>query len=305
MSQTKYHDPVMLKESTEALNIDPNGTYVDVTYGGGGHSAEILSKLVDGKLYAFDQDPDSQSQKRESDNLIFINQNFRFLSNYLKMYKAVPVDGLLADLGISSHQINVEDRGFAFRMEGPLDMRMSQQGDLTAEKIINEYSEQELKQVLFEYGEVKNATKVARRIIERREDNKISTTGQLVETLQDLVPARIKNRFFAQIFQALRIEVNQEMEALKELLMQLEESIKTDGIIAFITYHSLEDRLVKNFIKSGNLKGEIKKDFYGNVIKPFEAVNRKPILPSDEEIERNNRARSAKLRVAKRLNDSE
>ncbi len=261
MSQTKYHDPVMLKESTEALNIDPSGIYVDVTYGGGGHSKEILSKLDKGKVYAFDQDPDAQTQKDDSDKLIFINQNFRYLSNYLRMYKAIPVNGLLADLGISSHQINVEGRGFAFRMDGPLDMRMDQQGDLTAEKILNEYDERQLKQLFWEYGEIKNSAKLARRICETREEEKISTTAQFVALIEHLVPARIKNRFLAQVFQALRIEVNQEMEALKELLMQLEDSIQSEGIIAFITYHSLEDRLVKNYIKSGNLKGEIKKGF--------------------------------------------
>lgn len=297
----KYHEAVMLKESTEALNINPEGKYVDVTFGGGSHSREILSKLKSGKLYAFDQDPDAITQIEESDNLIFINQNFRYLENFLKMYNAIPVDGILADLGISSHQIDTTDRGFAFRSSGPLDMRMSQSGDLTAEKVVNEYSEEDLIRVFREYGELKNARQVAKRIINGRIEKRITGTGQLTAILDSCVPSRFKNKFLAQVFQSLRIEVNGEMDALKELLLQCKDVVKEGGIMAFITYHSLEDRLVKNFIKSGNLNGEIEKDFYGNIIKPFEAVNRKPIIPGEEEITLNNRARSAKLRIAKRV----
>ena len=301
MDRTTYHEPVMLKESIDALNIKADGIYVDATYGGGGHSREILNQLQSGKLYAFDQDPDSEEIKEKSEKLVFINQNFRFLSNFLKMYKAVPVNGILADLGISSHQIDTDTRGFSFRFDGPLDMRMDQSGDLSAEKIVNEYDEHHLKEILKEYGELKNAGKVARQIANCRDEERINTTTKLVRCIESLVPGRHKNKFLAQVFQALRIEVNGEMQALKDLLSQCEEVVEKDGRIAFITYHSLEDRLVKNYIKSGNFKGEIKKDFYGNVIRPFEAVNRKPILPSEAELERNNRARSAKLRIAKRL----
>jgi len=295
----------MLKESIEGLNMKADGTYVDVTYGGGGHSREILKYLKLGKLYAFDQDPDSEKVKQDSDNLIFINQNFRYILNYLKMYKAIPVDGLIADLGISSHQIDQENRGFAFRKDGPLDMRMNQHGDLSAEKVINGYDENQLINIFRQYGELKNAKNVARKIIQSREEKKITSTSQLVKCLEKLVPSRFRNKFLAQVFQAIRIEVNGELEALKELLLQCKEIIKEEGRIAFITYHSLEDRLVKNFIKSGNLNGEIMKDFYGNVIKPFEAINRKPIIPGDVELNMNNRARSAKLRVAKRVQEIE
>lgn len=305
MKPAKYHEAVMLKESTEALNINAEGRYVDVTFGGGSHSREILSKLKGGKLYAFDQDPDAITQIEENDNLIFINQNFRYLQNFLKMYNAIPVDGILADLGISSHQIDTTDRGFAFRSSGPLDMRMNRHGDLTAEKVVNDYSEEELIRVFREYGELMNARQVAKRITNSRGEKRITGTGQLTAILDSCVPSRFKNKFLAQVFQAIRIEVNGEMDALKELLLQCKDVVKEGGIMAFITYHSLEDRLVKNYIKSGNLKGEIEKDFYGNIIKPFEAVNRKPIIPGEKEILLNNRARSAKLRIAKRIQVNE
>ena len=304
MKMTKkptYHDAVMLKESTEGLDIKADGTYVDVTYGGGGHSHEILQHLESGKLYAFDQDPDSEERREKNDNLVFINQNFKYLSNFLRMHSAIPADGLLADLGVSSHQFNTDVRGFSFRFDGPLDMRMNKEGDLSAARIIADYDEEQLSRLLREYGELKNAKKVARKIVECRSREKIDTTFKLVDCIESLTPSRHRNKFLAQVFQALRIEVNGEMDALKDLLNQCTEAIKENGRIVFITYHSLEDRLVKNFIKSGNFKGDIKKDFFGNVMKPFEAVNRKVILPSDEEIERNNRARSAKLRIAKRL----
>ena len=301
-NKTTYHEAVMLKESTEALDIKENGTYVDATYGGGGHSKEILKNLKSGKLYAFDQDPDSEKQKVDSSQLIFINQNFRFISNYLKLYKAIPIDGLIADLGISSHQIDTNERGFAFRTDGPLDMRMSQQGDLTAKKIINEYSEDELTGIFKLYGELKNARQIAKKICNHRIDNPIESTGQLVKCLEGIFPSRFSNKFLAQVFQALRIEVNGEMQALKDLLNQCGEVVKENGRIAFITYHSLEDRLVKNYIRSGNFTGSLDKDFFGNVLKPFEAVNRKPILPKEDELSRNNRSRSAKLRIARKIN---
>ena len=303
--QMTYHEAVMLKESTEALNIRPDGTYVDVTYGGGGHSREILKQLDKGKLYAFDQDPDSSTQMTDDKHLVFINQNFRFLANYLRMYKAVPIDGLIADLGISSHQIDTDERGFAFRSDGPLDMRMSQSGELSAAKIVNEYSEESLTAILREYGELNNARQVARKIVAFRNEKKIVTTGDLAMAVESCFPSRFRNKSLAQIFQAIRIEVNGELEALKELLEQCGQVVKEEGRIAFITYHSLEDRLVKNYIKTGNFSGEVKKDFYGNVIRPFEAVNRKPILPGEKELARNNRSRSAKLRVAKKLKNIE
>jgi 16S rRNA (cytosine1402-N4)-methyltransferase len=300
-SQTKYHEPVMLKESTEALEIKPNGVYVDVTYGGGGHSKEIIKHLKTGKLMAFDQDQDSQKQLVEDDKIVFINHNFRYVTNFLKMYDVLPVDGLLADLGISSHQIDTNDRGFAFRSDGPLDMRMNRNSELTAAKILNEYEEYALTSIFRMYGELKNAKRLAYRIVSYREDNKLDTTSQLISCLEKEIPQRFRNKILAKIFQALRIEVNGEMDVLKELLLQCSEVIKEDGRISIITYHSLEDRLVKNYIRSGNFEGDLEKDFYGNVIKPFEAINRKPIIPTEEEINTNNRARSAKLRVAKRV----
>jgi len=295
-----YHDPVMLKESTEALKIKKTGIYVDTTYGGGGHSREILNQLSTGKLYAFDQDLESPGQSEKNEKLVFINQNFSFITNFLKMHKALPVDGLIADLGISSHQIDSAGRGFAFRHEGPLDMRMNKNQDLTAEKIVNEYGLDAITKIFRNYGELNNARKLATIIVTQRALTPISTSRQLINCLEDHIPKKHRNKFLAQVFQALRIEVNEELGALKSLLMQCPSVVKKGGRIVFITYHSLEDRLVKNFIRSGKFEGDVNKDFYGNILRPFEAVNRKPISPSDEEIERNNRARSAKLRIAER-----
>lgn len=295
-----YHEPVMLKESTVALEIKPEGTYVDVTYGGGGHSKEILGQLKSGKLYAFDQDLDSQKEAEDDERLVFINQNFKYLFNFLKMYNAIPVDGIIADLGISSHQIDEAERGFAFRHNGPLDMRMNQNQDVSAEQIVNEYSAIELTRVFRDYGELKSARRISEKIDDARKINRIKTSGDLIECIGELSPSRTRNTFLAKVFQALRIEVNGEMEALKELLVQCPGVLKEGGLISIITYHSLEDRLVKNFIRSGNFQGTLEKDFYGNVIKPLEALNRKPIIPGDDEIKRNNRARSAKLRIARK-----
>ena len=295
-----YHEPVMLTESTKALEIKAGGTYVDVTYGGGGHSAEILRQLKNGKLYAFDQDQDSQQEARPDEQLVFINQNFKYLQNFLKMYNAIPVDGIIADLGISSHQIDEPQRGFAFRHNGPLDMRMNRNQEISAEHIVNEYSTEDLARIFREYGELKPAYKIALSIAEARKIKPIKTSSGLIDCLADITPSKTRNTFLAKVFQALRIEVNGEMEALKELLNQSPGVLKEGGIISIITYHSLEDRLVKNFIRSGNFQGILKKDFYGNVIKPLEAINRKPIVPSEEEITRNNRARSAKLRIARK-----
>jgi 16S rRNA (cytosine1402-N4)-methyltransferase len=295
-----YHEPVMLTESTKALDIKAGGTYVDVTYGGGGHSAEILRQLKNGKLYAFDQDQDSQKQAQSDEQLVFINQNFKYLQNFLKMYNAIPVDGIIADLGISSHQIDEPERGFAFRHNGPLDMRMNRNQEVSAGHVVNEYSTEDLARIFREYGELKPAYKIAVKITDSRKMNPIKTSADLIDCLAEITPSKTRNTFLAKVFQALRIEVNGEMEALKELLNQCPGVLKEGAIISIITYHSLEDRLVKNFIRSGNFQGILKKDFYGNVIKPLEAINRKPIVPSEEEITRNNRARSAKLRIARK-----
>ena len=297
-----YHNPVLLKESVDGLNISEGGTFVDVTFGGGGHSKEILERLdAEGKLFGFDQDKDAEANSLEDGRFELVKQNFRYLKNYLKFYRAVPVDGVLADLGVSSHQFNEGERGFSIRFEGPLDMRMNQGIDLTAAKIVNEYSEQDLIRIFKEYGEVKNARSLVGEIIGRRESGDILTTQDLIEVIEVCVPERIKNKYLAQVFQALRIEVNDELKALREMLEQSYEVLKPGGRLSVITYHSLEDRLVKNFIKKGKFEGELEKDFFGNPQLKFKQVNRKPILPTAEEIKNNNRARSAKLRIAEKL----
>lgn len=302
-SQTVYHDPVMLEESISALNIKSDGIYVDATYGGGGHSAAILERLKKGTLISFDQDQDSADLAKENENLIFINQNFKYISNFLNFYGFEQVDGILADLGISSHHIDTSDRGFAFRTDGPLDMRMNRNQDRTAEDVLNEYPEEDLKRIFREYGELDNPGKIASQIVQTRQSGRIKSTRQLLECLESLTPGKFRNKFLAKVFQALRIEVNGELDSLKSLLMHSASVVKKDGILAVITYHSLEDRLVKNFIKTGNFSGVPDKDLFGRVSKPFESINRKPLYPSPTEIERNNRARSAKLRVAKRTRD--
>lgn len=297
-----YHNPVLLKESVDGLNIGEGGTFVDVTFGGGGHSKEILERLdTEGKLFGFDQDKDAEANSLEDERFELVKQNFRYLKNYLKFYRAVPVDGVLADLGVSSHQFNEGERGFSIRFDGPLDMRMNQGIDLTAAKIVNEYDEQDLIRIFKEYGEVKNARSLVSEIVGRRESGDILTTQDLMEVIEVCVPERIKNKYLAQVFQALRIEVNDELAALRELLEQSYEVLKPGGRLSVITYHSLEDRLVKNFIKKGKFEGELEKDFYGNPQLKFKQVNRKPILPTAEEIKNNNRARSAKLRIAEKL----
>lgn len=297
-----YHNPVLLKESIDGLNIGEGGIFVDVTFGGGGHSKEILERLdAEGKLFGFDQDKDAEANSLEDVRFELVKQNFRYLKNYLKFYRAVPVDGVLADLGVSSHQFNEGERGFSIRFEGPLDMRMNQGIDLTAAKIVNEYDEQDLIRIFKEYGEVKNARSLVSEIIGRRESGDILTTQDLIEVIEVCVPERIKNKYLAQVFQALRIEVNDELKALREMLEQSYEVLKPGGRLSVITYHSLEDRLVKNFIKKGKFEGELEKDFFGNPQLKFKQVNRKPILPTAEEIKNNNRARSAKLRIAEKL----
>lgn len=302
MTNDSYHIPVLLHDAVEMLVQDNAGVYVDVTFGGGGHSREILSRLDgQGKLVAFDQDQDAKNNLIDDVRFEFVPQNFSFVKNNLRMMGLYPVDGLLADLGVSSHQFDTAERGFSFRFEADLDMRMDRQAALSAKKVLNGYEEEELAKVFWLYGEIKNSRKLARVIVRARSQEKIKTVGQFKDVIKGLVPEVKQKKFLAQVFQALRIEVNDEMEVLRLLLEQLADVIKLGGRVVFITYHSLEDRMVKNFIKSGNVDGTLEKDFYGNVIRPFKEVNRKPMLPNDEEIEINPRSRSAKMRVAERI----
>jgi 16S rRNA (cytosine1402-N4)-methyltransferase len=295
MSST-YHKPVMLAGCIDALNIKPNGTYVDVTYGGGGHSAEILAKLnKDGKLYAFDQDDDALAQAIDDDRLVLIKSNFRFTAQYLSYFNALPVDGLLADLGISSYQIDEKDRGFAFMQDGPLDMRMDNGKGQSVADWLNHVSEKELVHVLSSYGEIKNAKMLASAILANQP---MTTTQDLVAACEKVAPKNKQYAYYAKVFQALRMQVNDELSALADFLLQLENVVVKDGRVVIMSYHSLEDRLVKKWIQTGNIKGETKKDFYGNVLRPFKELNKKPIEATAEEVKENSRARSAKLRVA-------
>lgn len=297
-----YHNPVLLHESVDGLAIKANETVVDVTFGGGGHSKEILNRLgVDGKLFGFDQDEDAVQNSPDDSRFMLVKQNFRYLKNYLKLYKAIPVDGILADLGVSSHQFDEGTRGFSIRFDGPLDMRMNKNGKLTAAQVVNEYDEQKLLWIFRNYGEVNNAKRLVEELISYRVGKKITTTQQLIEIAETCVPGKMRNKYLAQVFQALRIEVNDEMSALKEMLEQAYEVLKPAGRLSVITYHSLEDRLVKNYIKNGKFEGEVEKDFFGNPQLKFKAINRKPITPSAKELQLNNRARSAKLRVAEKI----
>lgn len=302
-ANNQYHIPVLLNQSVDGLITDLSGVYVDVTFGGGGHSAYLLSKLgAAGVLVAFDQDEDAKANLIQDDRFKFVPQNFAFVKNNLRLLGYRGVDGLLADLGVSSHQFDVAERGFSFRFSGDLDMRMSQESDLTAAKIVSKYEESELRDLFKLYGELKNAYAVASRIVyKRRQGVVFKTTSDLIDEIRDLAPRGKENTFFAKVFQALRIEVNDEMGVLKELLNQCGLIIKKGGRISFITYHSIEDRMVKNYIKTGNVEGELKKDFFGNVERPFKEVNRKPIVADEQEIELNNRARSAKLRIAEKI----
>ena len=293
-----YHNPVLLKESVDALNIKEDGVYVDVTFGGGGHSREILSRLGDkGRLFAFDQDPDAQQNKIDDERFVLIGENFRFISRFLRFYGVRKVDGVLGDLGVSSHQFDEAERGFSTRFDADLDMRMDQQSDLSAKKIINTYTEEQLADVLFLYGELRNARTLAKTIVEARELEEIETSFQLKEVLKRFLPPAKEHKILAQIFQAVRIEVNQELEVLKEFLEQIPGLLSEDGRLSVISYHSLEDRLVKRFIRTGLFSGEPEKDFYGNISVPLKKVG-KMIIPTKEEIKVNNRARSAKLRIA-------
>lgn len=303
MSDNSYHIPVLLKECIENLNIEPNGVYVDITFGGGGHSKAILEKLgAKGKLFAFDQDVDAQKNALKDERFVLIPQNFRFMKNYLKLNGVKHVDGILGDLGVSSHQFDSAERGFSIRFDATLDMRMNQKSPLTAKKIVNEYSEEQLVKVFREYGEMSNAKKVAHLICKHRSEKKIETTNDLKEITKGCYSKFEEHKFLAVLFQALRIEVNQEMEALKECLNDCYTVLKPGGRLVVISYHSLEDRLVKNLIKSGNTEGIIERDaIYGSSKKIYKNLTSKPILPDESEIERNSRARSAKLRVAEKI----
>jgi 16S rRNA (cytosine1402-N4)-methyltransferase len=299
-----YHVPVMLQECLEGLEINPDGIYVDVTFGGGGHSRAIFEKLSSkGKLIVFDQDPDARANAWEAPNFHFVAANFAFLKNHLRVMGIPAVDGILADLGVSSHQFDDAKRGFSIRSNEVLDMRMNQAGDFTAAKIVQTYDEEQLAAIFRKYGELDHPFKTAVELVKARNRAKIKTTGELMEALMPVAPKFKDHKFFAQVFQALRIEVNQEMEVLEKFLLQTADVLKPDARLVVMSYHSLEDRLVKNLMKRGSLDGSIEKDFFGKVLKPFEEVNRKPILPSEEEIQRNTRARSAKLRIAKRVED--
>lgn len=301
MKMEQYHNPVLLKETVDGLNIIENGTYVDVTFGGGGHSKEILKRLgKEGRLIAFDQDQDALLNKIDDSRFTLINENFRYVKRFLKFHGVMSIDGLLADFGVSSHQFDVADRGFSTRFEANLDMRMNQQDQLSAFHVINEYDEERLKQVFWQYGELRNASSLARTIVAERKENEIVTSEQLKNILRKFLPAFKENKILAQIYQAIRIEVNQEIEVLKEFLLQTPEILKQGGRLSFISYHSLEDRLVKRFIRSGLFEGEPEKDVFGNVSVPLKKIG-KLIVPNQAEIKLNNRARSAKLRIAEKL----
>lgn len=297
----EYHIPALLPQCLEGLNIHPDGTYVDVTFGGGGHSREILCKLgKKGSLYAFDQDEDAEKNCPKDKRFTFIRGNFRYLSNFMHYHKVDSIDGLLADLGVSSHHFDDPTRGFSFRFEGALDMRMNNRAGQTAADILNGYPEVELANVFYLYGELKNSRRIAAEVVRRREVKKFETIADFLEILRPLTNRDQEKKNLAQAFQALRIEVNGEMDALIRLLKQAEQLLKPNGRLVIISYHSLEDRLVKNFLKSGNAQGDVEKDFFGNIQSPFRLINNKVIVPDDEECARNPRARSAKLRIAEK-----
>ena len=298
--KTQYHNPVLLHSSLEGLNIKPDGVYVDVTFGGGGHSKAILEQLNEkGRLFGFDQDSDAAANKIEDSRFEFVEANFSYLSQYLKFHKVKGVDGILADFGVSSNQFDTIERGFSIRTEGPLDMRMNQSQEIDAYMVVNQYEEEALINVLINYGELRNAKNLARNIVSARSEKEIESTQDLISVLKPLVPQRIENKVLAQIFQAIRIEVNAELDALQSFLVQAEAFLNSGGRLVCISYHSLEDRLVKRFFQSGNFEGEVKKDFYGNPQIRLKRIG-KVIVPDKKEIKNNGRARSAKLRIAEK-----
>ncbi len=297
----EYHNPVLLKETVDGLNIKPDGVYVDVTFGGGGHSREIMSRLGEnGKLVAFDQDEDALRNAIDDDRFLLINENFRNIKRFLRFHGIKEVDGILGDFGVSSHQFDVAERGFSTRFDAELDMRMNRRGDLSAFHVVNEYDEQDLKRVFVQYGELKNGGAMANVIVTARKDKQIRNTEHLKQVLSKFLPAHKSNKILAQIYQAIRIEVNQEIDVLKEFLEQSLEILKPGGRLSVISYHSLEDRLVKRFMRNGMFEGEPERDMFGRFEVPFKIIE-KLIVPTEEEIEINNRARSAKLRVAEKL----
>ena len=297
-----YHVPVLLQESIDGLDIKPDGVYVDVTFGGGGHSREILNRLgKNGHLYSFDQDEDAEKNKFDDERFTFVRSNFRYLKNWMRYYGVDHIDGLLADLGVSSHHFDDETRGFSFRFDAPLDMRMNKRAGITAADIINHYNEEQLSDIFYIYGELKNARKIASVIAKARTEKAIETTGDLMTITEKLFQREREKKELAKLFQALRIEVNHEMDALKEMLNGAREVLCQGGRLSVITYHSLEDRIVKNIIKAGNAEGKVKQDFFGRIEAPFRQVTNKIITPSDEEQQRNPRSRSAKLRIAEKI----
>lgn len=299
-----YHVPVLLKESVDGLNIGEGGIFVDVTFGGGGHSREILSRLdVNGHLYSFDQDADAEKNAEGFDagKFTFVRSNFRFLKNFLKYHGVEQIDGLLADLGVSSHHFDDSERGFSFRFEGKLDMRMNQRAGKTAEDVVNTYDEKQLADVLYLYGELKQSRKIASAIVKSRQTKKVETIGDFLDIVKPFFRNEREKKELAKVFQALRIEVNHEMDALRDMLKGATEMLKPGGRLVVITYHSLEDRIVKNVMKTGNAEGEEDKDFFGRVNTPYRLINRQVIVPSDEEMTRNPRSRSAKLRIAEKI----
>lgn len=299
--QYKYHIPVMLQECLKGLDIHPEGIYVDLTFGGGGHARAVFKQISEkGKLIVFDQDADAKKNAWEAHNFYFVASNFAFLKNQLRMLGISKVDGILADLGVSSHQFNEPERGFSIRSNEMLDMRMNQRSGDSAYDVVNNYDEQELVSMIGKYGEVKSPRRIAQAICLKRQSKSITTTGELIAVLEPIAPKFKENKFYAQVFQAIRIEVNDEMNVLERMLEQTAEVLKPKGRLVVMSYHSLEDRLVKNYMKRGSFDGKIEKDFYGNVLKPFTEITRKPIVANEEELELNSRARSAKLRIAER-----
>jgi 16S rRNA (cytosine1402-N4)-methyltransferase len=295
-----YHIPALLNESIDGLNIRPDGIYVDVTFGGGGHSLEILKRLKTGRLIAFDQDEDAFQNAPEDEKFLLLEQNFRFLKNNLAFNKIGSIDGLIADLGVSFHQFDEPDRGFTFRQNAPLDMRMNRKGQITAEQLLNTSDETSLADIFFRYGELTNSRRIARELIALREVKPLATVNDIIDAVGKMAPYRQEHKFYAKIFQSLRIAVNHEIDYLQEMLEQALFVLKPGGRLVVITYHSLEDRVVKNFMRAGNFEGEEEKDFFGNIITPFRLVNKKGTTPGDEEISKNNRARSARLRIAEK-----
>lgn len=304
MSEPVYHIPALLNECIQALDIQPNGTYVDTTFGGGGHSRVIMEELGEGgRLYGFDQDMDALRNAIDDARFIFVRSNFRFLSNFLRYYGVESVDGIIADLGVSFHHFDTADRGFSFRADSPLDMRMNQRAQLTARDVLNSYSDRDLERVLRLWGDLRKPAPIVKAILRARSAGPIDTTGQLLDALRGSINPKREKAELAQVFQALRIEVNNEMQALEEFLLSTVRALRPGGRLVVLTYHSLEDRMVKNFMRSGNIEGRMEKDFFGRVSTSWKVITRQPIVPTDEEIERNPRSRSAKLRVAERLPD--